>query len=179
MPWAALGSVRSAGMDAADADMVDAADPAAATVARFWRSLDGVGAGDEDHGDGACGQQLQPPRADEEAGRAYPGHGRRVRLVAAPELFWVFLVGPRDTGGDGKRGVFGRAFDPILFKDTRGVLSILLAGPIPSVISLALVSLAIFWVIERCQILFANKWIHLCATASYIMIPIVNAHEEI
>lgn len=95
-------------MDAADAHVVDAADPAAAAVARSRRSPDGVGAGDKDHGDGARRQKLQPPRADEEERRAYPGHGRGVRLVAAPELFWVFLVGPRDAGGDGKRGVFGR-----------------------------------------------------------------------
>lgn len=55
----------------------------------------------------------------------------------------------------------------------------LFAGSIPFVIFHTFVSFAIFWLVGRCQVLSADKWIHLCATASCVMVSIMNAHEDI
>lgn len=69
---------------------------------------DGGGAGDAHGGDGEGGGEFQPYGADAAEGGARVGDRRRVRLVAASELFWVLVVGVGHAGGLGECGLFGR-----------------------------------------------------------------------
>lgn len=58
----------------------------------------GGGAGGADCGDGAGGAEFQSFGAESEEGGACACDRGGVRVAAASELFWVFLVGGGDAG---------------------------------------------------------------------------------